>query len=116
MKIFRNWSSYWLIAAAVTLGTAAPDVLAKKRGAAAAAEAPSADAPAAEGRGSVSGEMRSAAAELDTAVRTLLAKNGPTRQDGFVYGMDVAPLMLYAAQRRDPALYTGLLPYAQKLI
>jgi len=119
MSRISTGSSYWLIAAALVFATAAPDALAKKRAAAAPeAAAATADAPAEPSRGGigVTGEMRAASVELDTAVRTLLTKSGPTRQDGFVYAMDVAPLMLYAAQRRDPALYAGLLPYAQKLI
>ena len=57
-----------------------------------------------------------AAAELDDALRRRLRTAGTTRADGFVYAMDILPLLLYAAQVRDQTLYLQLLPTAQSLL
>jgi len=59
--------------------------------------------------------MREAAAKLETAVRAAL-KSGAERSDHYVYADDVAPLLLYAAQRKDQPLYESLLPAVQKLV
>lgn len=59
--------------------------------------------------------LREAANALDGAVRAWL-REGPARRDGFTYGMDVAPLLLYAAERRDEALATLLRGPALDLI
>lgn len=61
-------------------------------------------------------EFRDGAARLDAEVRRWLAAEGPLRRDGYLYGMDIAPLLLYAAQRGDAALYRALLPLARQLI
>ena len=59
---------------------------------------------------------REFAGRLDTETRRLLKTAGAARRDGFLYGMDVAPLLLYAAERGDAALYQQLMPAARKLI
>jgi len=64
----------------------------------------------------VPADYQAAAIDLDAATRDWLQHNGVARRDGFVYGMDVAPLMLYAAWRNDAALYAQLLESAQPLI
>jgi hypothetical protein len=43
-------------------------------------------------------------------------KAGVAHKDRYTYAMDVAPLLLYAAQRKDAALYQQLLPSVQKLV
>jgi hypothetical protein len=63
-----------------------------------------------------SAELRAASKSLDAAVHAWLGNGSAARRDGYVYGMDVAPLMLYAARARDEALYRKLLPAAQGLI
>jgi hypothetical protein len=60
-------------------------------------------------------EFAAAAQQLDAATRVLVEKGG-ARDDGYVYGMDIAPLMLYAAERKDEALYGQLLAIAGKLV
>ena len=59
--------------------------------------------------------LQAAAQKLDAEVRKLLER-GAARADGYVYGMDLAPLLLYAAQRRDAALYGQLFEAARPLI
>lgn len=59
---------------------------------------------------------QNAARALDAAVRQRLRGRGAARADGYLYGMDVAPLLLYAALAGDGALYGELLPLAQQLI
>jgi hypothetical protein len=61
------------------------------------------------------GTLKSAATRLDAEVRQWLTA-GAARSDGYLYGMDVAPLLLYAAQRRDGALYSQLFEAARPLI
>jgi hypothetical protein len=61
-------------------------------------------------------EYRAAAAKLDTEIRRWLLAEGTVRRDGYLYALDVAPLLLYAAQRGDQALYQRLLPEARKLV
>lgn len=63
-----------------------------------------------------SAELRTASKSLDAAVHAWLAGGSAARRDGYVYTMDVAPLMLYAARTRDEALYRKLLPAAQSLV
>lgn len=60
-------------------------------------------------------EFKAAARHLDGEVRRWLER-GPARADGYVYGMDVAPLLLYAALRKDGALYAQLYDAALSLI
>ena len=72
----------------------------------------SAQPPAAE---FPSNELRAVSRSLDAAVDAWVAR-GVARRDGYVYGMDVAPLLLYAARTRDAALYGRLLPAAQSLV
>jgi len=64
----------------------------------------------------VSNDVRNAAKMLDSEMRRWLKASGTLRRDRYTYGMDVAPLMLYAALRGDGALYQQLLPSARKLI
>jgi hypothetical protein len=64
----------------------------------------------------VTPEFRTAAQKVDAEMRRWLRVEGPVRRDGFLYGMDLAPLLLYAAQRGDQTLYLQLLPAARKLI
>lgn len=59
---------------------------------------------------------RAYALRLDTDLRRLLQAQGPARRDGFLYGSDLALLLLYAAERGDAELYLHLLPAARKLI
>jgi len=59
--------------------------------------------------------FQAAAQRLDGEVRRWLER-GPARADGYTYGMDVAPLLLYAALRRDGALYAHLFDAALPLI
>jgi hypothetical protein len=59
--------------------------------------------------------FRAAAQRLDAEVRRWLER-GPARADGYVYAMDLAPLMLYAAQRKDSALYAQLYEASLPLI
>jgi hypothetical protein len=59
--------------------------------------------------------LKAAAQKLDGEVRRLLER-GAARADGYVYTMDLAPLLLYAAQRRDAALYAQVLDAAQPLV
>lgn len=73
----------------------------------AAAQLPPAEFP--------SNELRAVSRSLDAAVDAWVAR-GVARRDGYVYGMDVAPLLLYAARTRDAALYGRLLPAAQGLV
>jgi hypothetical protein len=61
-------------------------------------------------------ELAAAAKALDAEVHALLAGGSVARRDGYVYATDVATLLLYAAQRKDAALYEALLPAAQQLI
>jgi hypothetical protein len=86
--------------------------------AAAAAPAPGATAPAVAAAPPVpdAATLKDAAQRLDTAVRRWLTERGAARGDGYVYGMDVAPLLLYAAQRKDAALYDRLLAAAKPLV
>lgn len=63
-----------------------------------------------------SAELRTASKSLDAAVHAWLAGGSAARRDGYVYTMDVAPLMLYAARTRDESLYRKLLPAAQSLV
>lgn len=63
-----------------------------------------------------SAELRTASKSLDAAVHAWLAGGSAARRDGYVYAMDVAPLMLYAARTRDESLYRKLLPAAQGLV
>lgn len=83
---------------------------------------PKAVSTPAPARGEVSAALRpdaafrEAAARLDAEMRRWLGAEGPQRRDGFLYGLDVGPLLLYAAQRGDQALYQQLLPFAQQLV
>lgn len=60
-------------------------------------------------------EFIAAAQALDARAREL-ARAGGTRGDGYAYGMDVAPMLLYAAERKDEALYGDLRAVADKLV
>lgn len=64
----------------------------------------------------VTAEFRRAAEKLDEEMRRWLRVEGAQRKDGYVYGMDVAPLMLYAAERGDQTLYLQLLAPARRLV
>lgn len=64
----------------------------------------------------VPADYRTAADQLDEEMRRWLRTSGPARRDGYLYTMDVAPLLLYAAQRGDQTLYLQLLTEARKLI
>lgn len=59
---------------------------------------------------------REQAQKYDIETRRLLRTDGAARRDGYLYGMDVAPLLAYAAERGDAELYKDLLPHARKLI
>jgi hypothetical protein len=64
----------------------------------------------------VAPELGAAAKALDAELHAHFAKGGADRRDGYVYGLDVATLLLYAARRGDGELYAKLLPAAQSLI
>lgn len=64
----------------------------------------------------VAPELAAAAKALDAEARAWLAKSAPARRDGYVYSLDVATLLLYAARRGDAELYQKLLPSAQALV
>jgi hypothetical protein len=64
----------------------------------------------------VAPELAAAAKALDAEVHGYFAKGTPARRDGYVYSLDVAALMLYAARRGDGDLYAKLLPAAQSLV
>jgi hypothetical protein len=89
-------------------------------GAATTAAAPGAPVAAAAGTTAPpvpdAAALKDAAQRLDAAVRRWLTERGAARADGYVYGMDIAPLLLYAAQRRDAALYGQLLDAARPLV
>jgi predicted small secreted protein len=67
-------------------------------------------------RGVAGKDVHDAAQALDTTVRRVLDRDGVARGDGYLYGLDVAWLMLYAARAGDRQLYDGLRPYADRLI
>src|SRR2546423_13689122 len=50
-------------------------------------------------------EFATAAKALDAALHELAGGKGLARGDGYVYGADVATVLLYAAQRGDAAPY-----------
>jgi hypothetical protein len=77
--------------------------------------------PAATGDGAtpvpVSDEVRRSAALLDSEVRRWLRDHGVARKDGkSVHAMDLAPLMLHAAQAGDREMYLKLHAGMQPLI
>lgn len=61
-------------------------------------------------------DVHAAAQALDTTVRRVLDADGVARNDGYLYGLDVAWLLLYAARAGDRALYDDLRPYADRLV
>lgn len=61
-------------------------------------------------------EFRATAARLDLEIRRWLDAGGAQRRDGFLYGMDLAQALLYAAERGDLALYQKLRPAAARVI
>jgi hypothetical protein len=67
-------------------------------------------------RGVAAKDVHDAAQALDATVRRILDRDGVARSDGYLYGLDVAWLMLYAARGGDRVLYDGLRPYADRLI
>ncbi len=71
----------------------------------------------AAGAAPVTDEFRRAATLLDSELRRWLRDHGVTRKDGTsVHALDLAPVLLYAAQRGDRDLYLKVLPGAQPLI
>lgn len=93
-------------ACAATLPTAATSTPAESAPAPAAPVAPATPADA---------EFSAAARALDGDVRRHVAEHGLAR-DGWLHGMDVATLLLYAAQRGDAELYGRVMPAALELI
>jgi len=65
-------------------------------------------------------QYASAAQALDAELRKALGGASPeaalSRRDGYLYGQDVAALLLYAARRNDAELYGKLVPVALKLV
>ena len=104
----------FVILASATLGCATPGSSGTS-GTAEPARAAAAPALAAVTLPAASPEFSAAARALDGEVRRHIADRGPAR-DGYVHGMDVATLLLYAAQRGDAELYDKLMPAAQILI
>jgi len=108
----RRWLRTACAAALTAVSAAALAAPAPK----AAAPKPAAATPAPAKAAAWAGpELREAARTLDGAVRGWI-NDSPARGDGYVYGMDLAPLLLYAAERKDQALYTKLAATANKLI
>jgi hypothetical protein len=75
-----------------------------------------AGACAAPGPGVADKDVHAAAQALDATMRRALESDGVARGDGYLYGLDVAWLLLYAARAGDRALYDSLRPYADRLI
>lgn len=68
-------------------------------------------------RGGVDDGLRRAAAQLETEVQRWVRDRGVARKDGkSVHAMDLAPLLLYAAQRGDRELYLKVHAGVQPLI
>jgi hypothetical protein len=62
-------------------------------------------------------DFRGTAQKLDGELRRWLRDHGPARKDGSsVHALDLAPVLLYAAQRGDKELYLKVLPGTQPLI
>ena len=61
-------------------------------------------------------DFRAAARALDQEMQRQVRGAGLTRRDGYLYTLDAAPLLLYAARRRDQALYTELLERVRPLV
>lgn len=73
--------------------------------------------PRASGPVAVDEEFRATAVKLDGEMRRWLRDHGTARKDGnSTYALDLAPLLLYAAERGDKELYLKVLPGAQPLI
>jgi hypothetical protein len=73
--------------------------------------------PRASGPVEPDAQFRDTAARLDNELRRWLRDHGTARKDGSsVYALDLAPLLLYAAQRNDKELYLKILPGAQPLV
>jgi len=73
--------------------------------------------PRATGPATVDENFRRTAVQLDDELRRWLRDHGTARKDGrSTYALDLAPLLLYAAQREDKELYLKVLPGAQPLI
>lgn len=69
------------------------------------------------GDAAVGEDFRRAAAQLDSEVRRWLRDHGVTRKDGAsIYAMDLAPLLLHAAQAGDLELYLKIHAGVQPLI
>lgn len=62
-----------------------------------------------------SADFIDAARRLDEEVHRWLGAEGAARQDGYVYGDDVAALLLYAVRRGDRPLYLALVPEVRRL-
>src|SRR5712671_6510005 len=56
------------------------------------------------------------AIDLDGGVRRHIKSAGLARKDGYLYAMDVAPLLIYAVQRRDAGLYADIVPSVSQLV
>jgi hypothetical protein len=67
-------------------------------------------------RGAGAKDMRDAARALDVTMRRIVDSDGVARNDGYLYGLDVAWLLRYAAEAGDRALYDRLRPYADRVI
>jgi hypothetical protein len=114
----RRWLCVACAAAVTAVSTAAlaaPAAAPAPAAAKPAAAAPKAAAPAKPTAPWAGPELREAARTLDATVRSWLGK-GPARGDGYVYGMDLAPLLLYAAERKDADLYHRLSTTAARLV
>ena len=61
-------------------------------------------------------QLKRYAIDLDGGVRRHIKASGLARKDGYLYTMDVAPLMIYAVERRDAGLYADLVPAVQQLV
>jgi hypothetical protein len=81
-----------------------------------APQAPETAAPPATTVPPVIPQFAAAAQLLDAEVHRAVAGGKLARADGYVYGQDLAALLLYAARRGDSELYTMLLPTAHQLI
>lgn len=111
-RIVRLVLPLFLTACAATGGSG--DAPAGTPGATAAAPRPV--ATFAPSSAPVAPELAAAAKALDAAVHAQLAGGALARPDGYVYAEDVGTLLLYAARRKDVALYDAARPAALQLI
>jgi hypothetical protein len=108
----------WLLPVATATAATSPEVATPAPAPAPAAVAIPIPPPrsATPARVRFSDRYHSQAEKYATETQRLLQTSGAVRRDGFLYAMDIAPLLLYAAERGDLALYRLVLPFTQPLV